>query len=212
MPRPHREIASSSKVNVAGACAGATTLAALLGYYAASSDQSPVNCATMLVAVLDTEVESTMLLFATQDTIRSMHVDRSELNRRLRASGGHGYYLQLLATVGWTSVLWLPALRPQTLIMMGADDPIVPVVNGRLLATLVPRAPGHDRGWAPLSRHERARVRADRGGFLDRPIKLAGQRRRGRRGFGLPAVAKMPFTARICKRSAEDRKNDDHRS
>jgi len=148
MPRPHREIASSSKVNVAGACAGATTLAALLGYYAASSDQSPVNCATMLVAVLDTEVESTMLLFATQDTIRSMHVDRSELNRRLRASGGHGYYLQLLATVGWTSVLWLPALRPQTLIMMGADDPIVPVVNGRLWqrlfrARLVTIADGH---------------------------------------------------------------------
>lgn len=35
---------------------------------------------------------------------------------------------------------WLPFLRQQTLIMMGSDDPIVPVANGRLLAALIPKS------------------------------------------------------------------------
>jgi pimeloyl-ACP methyl ester carboxylesterase len=35
---------------------------------------------------------------------------------------------------------WLHRLRQPTLVMMGADDPIVPIVNGRILATLIPNA------------------------------------------------------------------------
>ena len=45
-----------------------------------------------------------------------------------------GYLFQLLAVAGWTSWLWLPQFKLPALIMMGADDPIVPVVNGRILA------------------------------------------------------------------------------
>jgi pimeloyl-ACP methyl ester carboxylesterase len=48
--------------------------------------------------------------------------------------------LQMLAGVGWTSAHWLPALRQPTLVMMGTDDPIIPVANGRLLAKLIPNA------------------------------------------------------------------------
>ena len=47
---------------------------------------------------------------------------------------------QLLAGVGWTSWLWLPQFKLPVLIMMGADDPIVPVVNGRILASRLPDA------------------------------------------------------------------------
>jgi pimeloyl-ACP methyl ester carboxylesterase len=47
---------------------------------------------------------------------------------------------QLLAGAGWTSWLWLPQLKLPVLIMMGADDPIVPVVNGRILASRLPDA------------------------------------------------------------------------
>jgi poly(3-hydroxyalkanoate) depolymerase len=56
----------------------------------------------------------------------------------LRVPHGKGYYQQILATLGWTSVLWLPTLRQPTMVMMGTDDPIVPVANGRLLASLIP--------------------------------------------------------------------------
>ncbi len=58
----------------------------------------------------------------------------------IRAPKGVGYYYQLLAASGWTSVPWLWRLPQQTLVMMGTDDPIVPLVNGRLLAALIPNA------------------------------------------------------------------------
>ena len=46
----------------------------------------------------------------------------------------------MLAGVGWTSWLWLPRLRLPVLILMGADDPIVPAVNGRIIADRLPDA------------------------------------------------------------------------
>lgn len=49
-----------------------------------------------------------------------------------------GYIYQLLAGVGWTSIHWLHRIRQPTLIMAGADDPLVPPVNARIIAMLVP--------------------------------------------------------------------------
>ena len=53
---------------------------------------------------------------------------------------GSGYLYQLLAMVGWTSLPWLRSLNQPTLILMGRDDPLVPVANGRLMARLIPKA------------------------------------------------------------------------
>jgi poly(3-hydroxyalkanoate) depolymerase len=69
--------------------------------------------------------------------------DRSRLEQHaaaLRIGSSRGYLFQLLAVVGWTSWLWLPQFKLPVLIMMGADDPIVPVVNGRILAGRLPDA------------------------------------------------------------------------
>ena len=66
-----------------------------------------------------------------------LRVDAGALRRHaanLKSSSQRGYLYQLLAGVGWTSWLWLPRVRVRVLILMGADDPIVPVVNGRILA------------------------------------------------------------------------------
>lgn len=63
-----------------------------------------------------------------------------EYTRYLKPPRGPGYVYQLLAAVGWTSVHWLRKLKMPTLVMMGTDDPIMPVVNGRLLAALIPNA------------------------------------------------------------------------
>jgi poly(3-hydroxyalkanoate) depolymerase len=60
--------------------------------------------------------------------------------RHVRWSSDRGYYLQLLAVAGWTSLPWLPLLRQQALVMAGTDDPLVPVINGRILAGLIPKA------------------------------------------------------------------------
>ena len=51
-----------------------------------------------------------------------------------------GYLFQLLAMTGWTSLPWLWSLRQPTLVLTGRDDPLVPSVNGRILARLIPNA------------------------------------------------------------------------
>jgi poly(3-hydroxyalkanoate) depolymerase len=48
-----------------------------------------------------------------------------------------GYWWQLLATVGWTSLPWLHCLRQRTLVLAGDDDPISHVANGHVLARLI---------------------------------------------------------------------------
>ncbi len=51
-----------------------------------------------------------------------------------------GYAAQLYSIAGWTSVPWLRRLRQPTLVLAGDDDPIVPLLNGRILARLIPDA------------------------------------------------------------------------
>jgi poly(3-hydroxyalkanoate) depolymerase len=70
---------------------------------------------------------------------RSPELVRSHL-RHVRWSSDYGYYLQLIAGFGWSSLPWLPFLRQPTLVMAGSDDPIVPVANGMILARLIPDA------------------------------------------------------------------------
>ena len=53
---------------------------------------------------------------------------------------GRGYLWQMLAAAGWTSILWLRRVKQPTLVLMGRDDPIVPVMNGRILAGLIPNS------------------------------------------------------------------------
>jgi poly(3-hydroxyalkanoate) depolymerase len=60
--------------------------------------------------------------------------------RHIKWSSDYGYYLQLFASFGWSSLPWLPFLSQPTLVMAGTDDPIVPAVNGRILAKLIPDA------------------------------------------------------------------------
>jgi poly(3-hydroxyalkanoate) depolymerase len=62
------------------------------------------------------------------------------LMQHVRFSSRGGYYMQLAAAFGWTSLPWLFALRQPTLIMAGADDPLVPVLNAHLMQWLIPNA------------------------------------------------------------------------
>lgn len=60
--------------------------------------------------------------------------------RAMFGASNLGYLYQLLAMSGWTSLPWLATLRQPTLVLMGHDDPLVPPINGRLLARLIPNA------------------------------------------------------------------------
>jgi poly(3-hydroxyalkanoate) depolymerase len=48
-----------------------------------------------------------------------------------------GYLYQQLALMGWTSLPWLPLLSQRTLVMAGDDDPVIPLVNARILSGLI---------------------------------------------------------------------------
>ncbi|MGZ6388042.1 MAG: alpha/beta fold hydrolase [Ktedonobacterales bacterium] len=63
-----RDITGQESINISGACAGGMTLAVTLGHLAAKGD-TRLNAATFMVTVLDSSVESTMGLFASEETI-----------------------------------------------------------------------------------------------------------------------------------------------
>ena len=60
-----------------------------------------------------------------------------------RSGSSTGYVLQLLAGVGWSSLPALPLIRQRTLILAGSDDPMIPLVNARLMRALLPHASLH---------------------------------------------------------------------
>lgn len=62
---------------------------------------------------------------------------------KVRSSGKLGYYWQLFAGMGWTSVHWLHKIHQPTLVLAGDDDPLIPLVNMRLLAWRIPNAELH---------------------------------------------------------------------
>ncbi|MDP9428465.1 MAG: alpha/beta fold hydrolase [Actinomycetota bacterium] len=62
---------------------------------------------------------------------------------RLRPPSLIGYVGQLYAITGWSSMPWLHTLPQPTLVLAGDDDPIIPLVNGRILAWRIPNATLH---------------------------------------------------------------------
>lgn len=59
---------------------------------------------------------------------------------RLKPPSPRGYFYQLLAMIGWTSLPALPFMSKEVLVMMGDDDQIVPLINGRILASAIRNA------------------------------------------------------------------------
>jgi poly(3-hydroxyalkanoate) depolymerase len=65
------------------------------------------------------------------------------MNAHNRVGSRLGYIYQLTAGLGWTSVPFLPLVTQPTLIVSGADDPIIPLANARLMHRLIPSARLH---------------------------------------------------------------------
>jgi poly(3-hydroxyalkanoate) depolymerase len=90
---------------------------------------------------------------------------------RLRPPTRRGYLYQLLAMVGWTSAPALPFLGKPTLIMMGDEDSIVPLINGKFLHALIPGSELEvfERGGHLFLLSHREQSVASIREFLDRP-------------------------------------------
>jgi len=63
-----------------------------------------------------------------------------EFAQTARLGSTLGYFYQMLGAVGWTSIPWLSKLRQPTLVMHGDDDPLVPLVNAKIMHRLIPHA------------------------------------------------------------------------
>ncbi|MBB3035149.1 pimeloyl-ACP methyl ester carboxylesterase [Erythrobacter lutimaris] len=103
------------------------------------------------------------------------NADVSKLARNtigsITAPSTTGYFYQLMALAGWTSLPALPFLDKPVLVMMGENDPIVPLSNGKLLAGTIPNARlevFEDAGHLFLMTHPEKSIRLLRE-FLDAP-------------------------------------------
>jgi poly(3-hydroxyalkanoate) depolymerase len=65
------------------------------------------------------------------------------LHSATRLGPRRGYYYQLAASTGWSSLPFLRLIRQPTLVVAGDDDPIIPAVNARIMAKLIPDARLH---------------------------------------------------------------------
>jgi len=66
--------------------------------------------------------------------------NKAEHIGRITPPSKTGYFYQLMAMMGWTSAPFLPFMKTETLIMMGDDDQIVPLANGKFLNFLIPNS------------------------------------------------------------------------
>jgi poly(3-hydroxyalkanoate) depolymerase len=89
-----------------------------------------------------------------------------------------GYFYQLIAMLGWTSAPFLPFMQKETLIMMGGDDQIVPLANGKFLNMLIPNSELFvipDGGHLFMLSHTEQSIAAIRG-FLDNGLEQAAKK------------------------------------
>jgi poly(3-hydroxyalkanoate) depolymerase len=73
---------------------------------------------------------------------REPELVRQLLFKQARLGARRGYLLQLAAGASWTSP-FLPLIRQGTLLLAGKDDPLIPLVNARIMQRLLPHATLH---------------------------------------------------------------------
>lgn len=102
------------------------------------------------------------------------HPEILERHAHLRATrppSQRGYLYQLSALRRWSSLPWLHRLPHRTLVLAGDDDPIIPLVNARVMAACLPDGRLHViDGGGHLFLFTRPEEMADVvTGFLDEP-------------------------------------------
>jgi pimeloyl-ACP methyl ester carboxylesterase len=64
-----------------------------------------------------------------------------ELQQRLASPPSvYGYYCQLAALVGWSSLPWLGRIEAPTLVLAGDQDPVYPMENATIIGRSIPNA------------------------------------------------------------------------
>ena len=90
---------------------------------------SPAHLRRVGPALFGGEIRRRPEILSEHGVVRSRH-----------APSTRGYVYQLLAASTWASIPWLRFIAAETLVLVGDDDPIVPTINARILARLLPNA------------------------------------------------------------------------
>lgn len=62
---------------------------------------------------------------------------------KIKPTSRRGYVYQLAALSGWTSLPWLHRVKQPTLVLAGNDDPLIPLINARIMAWCLPNSELH---------------------------------------------------------------------
>jgi poly(3-hydroxyalkanoate) depolymerase len=74
-------------------------------------------------------------------TARNLEVRHRMMNSRSKyPPSSLGYTLQIMGGASWTSRDFLHELEPETLVLSGDDDPLIPICNAEYLAGRIPNA------------------------------------------------------------------------
>ena len=80
------------------------------------------------------------VLFGGEARRHPVALDHYIASRTTRPPSVRGYFGQLLALAGWSSLPWLDQVPHATLILAGDDDPLIPLANAHLMASRIPHA------------------------------------------------------------------------
>ena len=73
-------------------------------------------------------------------SLRTNKLRAKEHASKMKPPSIKGYYYQMLSMLGWSSLPWLHKLQMPTLVLAGDDDPIIPLINARILAARIPNS------------------------------------------------------------------------
>lgn len=81
--------------------------------------------------------------FRTDPELAIKYAEKMEANRSENKANATGYKFQQLAICWWSSIWMLPYIKQPTLLIGGSDDPIIPLVNMRIMKGLIPNSKLH---------------------------------------------------------------------
>jgi len=73
-------------------------------------------------------------------SLRTNKLKAKEHANKMKPPSIKGYYFQIFSLLAWSSLPWLHKLKQPTLVLAGNDDPLIPLINAKIMAALIPRA------------------------------------------------------------------------
>lgn len=81
--------------------------------------------------------------FRSDPELAIKYAQKMEANRSENKANATGYKFQQLAICWWSSLWMFPYIKQSTLLIGGSDDPIIPLVNMKIMKGMIPNSKLH---------------------------------------------------------------------